>query len=186
MKTSTNRAVLFRILDRALIGALLLAGVQLARAAEIIPAIGLTHTVDGGQNRAFGSLALRAGVAPMLKGELGLAYRSEEMNGGDLKVKSWPVTASLWLSPLPTLYAGGGVGWYNTTLDYKETLPFKDETSRKFGVHLGGGFQIPLGPLAALDLSGRYVFLDKQKSQLPPNEFDPDYWSTSVGLAIKF
>jgi len=40
--------------------------------------------------------------------------------------------------------------------------------------------------VAALDLNGRYVFLDQATSALPPNGFDPDFWTTSVGLAIKF
>ena len=30
----------------------------------------------------------------------------------------WPITASLWFTPIPMLYAGGGVGWYQVTLNY--------------------------------------------------------------------
>ena len=40
--------------------------------------------------------------------------------------------------------------------------------------------------MASLDLNGRYIFMDKSESQLPPNEFDPDFWSTTLGLAIRF
>jgi hypothetical protein len=180
-----------RALDRCLIGAALLMamvllGVQLAHAAEIIPSIGITKSVDGDDDaKVFGGLAMRGNLAPFLKSEIGVGYRSENVAGDDLKVRMWPVTASLWLTPVPTLYAGGGVGWYHTTLDYASSLPFEDETSQKFGVHLGGGLNIPFGP-AALDLNGRYVFLDKEQSQLPPNEFDPDFWTTSLGLAIRF
>lgn len=97
----------------------------------------------------------------------------------------WPLTASLWVSPIPTLYAGGGVGWYHTTIQYPSALGLADQTTQKFGVHLGGGFSIPLLPaIASLDLNGRYVFLERQASQLPPNQFDPDFWSVSAGLAI--
>ena len=34
-------------------------------------------------------------------------------------------------------------------------------------------------------IGGRYVFLEKQGTRLPPNEFDPDFWTATAGLAIK-
>ncbi len=189
---STTRRELLRLLDRAVIGgilllALLLLGVQAARAGEIVPSIGVTRAVDnpGSEAKTFGGLAVRGNIAPLLKTEVGLAYRSETFNGGDLKVRMWPLTASLWVTPIPTVYVGGGVGWYHTTLQYVG-LPLAEETSQEFGVHLGGGLTVPLAPMAALDLNGRYIFMGQQASQLPPNSFDPDFWSTSAGLAIRF
>jgi len=191
MQTRPRRVM--SLLDRALIGAVLLIvivllGVEAARAAEIVPSVGITRSLDNGGAgaTAFGGLALRARLAPLVKSEIGVAYRSETYDDGDLAVRMWPVTASLWLNPVPTLYAGGGVGWYHTTLDYRSALSFPDATTQKFGAHLGGGMNIPILPMAAIDLNGRYVFMEKQQSQLPPNQFDPDFWSTSVGLAIKF
>lgn len=158
-----------------------------ATAGEIVPQIGITRSVHGEADaQVFGGLAVRGKVAPFLKSEVGLAYRSEELSGGDVTVRMWPLTASLWATPLPTLYVGGGVGWYHTTLEYEPSLGLVNETEQEFGVHLGGGFAIPLAPMAAIDLQGRYIFMDDQQSQLPPNEFDPDFWSTSVGLAIRF
>lgn len=168
--------------------AMLVVGIEIASAgAEIIPSIGVTKPVHDSEADAkvYGGLALRATMIPGLKAEIGAAYRSEERLNGDLKVRMWPVTGSLWLTPLPIVYAGGGVGWYHTTLDYPEALGIADKTSQQFGVHLGGGLEIPLG-MAALDLNGRYVFLKKESSALPPNEFDPDFWTTTLGLAIKF
>ena len=72
------------------------------------------------------------------------------------------------------------------TLDFDESLPIEDETQQKFGVHVGGGLGVPLGPSLAIDLNGRYVFLEKEESALPPAEFDPDFWSTTLGLAFRF
>ncbi len=189
MQTQPRR--ILSLLDRAVIGllifvALLLLGIEAARAAEIMPSVGVSHAIEGGENQTFFGLALRQSVAPMLKGELGVAYRSESRSNDDLKVRMVPVTGSLWVSPLPTLYAGGGIGWYYTTLSYRDALLIPGTTEQKFGTHLGGGFSLPIGPIAAIDLNGRYVFMKKQASQLPPNSFDPDFWSTTVGLAIKF
>jgi len=168
----------------------LVTGIAIANAAEIIPAAGLTKSVngDGNEANAFGSLALRGQMFPMMETEVGVSYRSESRDGDDLKVRMWPVTASLWLTPLPALYAGGGVGWYNITFDYSDDLvpPIEDETHQDFGVHLGGGVRVPLAPAAALDLNGRYVMLREQDDKLVPEHFDPDFWTMSLGLAIKF
>lgn len=159
-----------------------------AAATEIIPSLGITKSArnSGESAKVYGGIALRGSLFPFVKSEIGVAYRKETRFAGDLDVKMWPVTASLWLTPIPTLYAGGGVGLYHTTLDYAATLPVQDETHREFGMHVGGGIAIPLSSMAAIDMNGRYVFMDSQQAQLPPRTFDPDYWSTTVGLAIRF
>ena len=69
------------VLDRAIIGALLilvvlLLGVQIARAGELIPALGWTRAINGDQTKMFGSLAFRGDLLPFLKSEVGAGYRS--------------------------------------------------------------------------------------------------------------
>ncbi|OGF20251.1 MAG: hypothetical protein A2V63_03230 [Candidatus Eisenbacteria bacterium RBG_19FT_COMBO_70_11] len=181
-----------RIIDRVLIGALiflvvLLIGIQAVHAAEIVPSLGLSRPVNGdAATHTFLGLAVRGHLAPMLKSEIGLGYRSDAYFDGALRVRQWPLTASLWVTPLPTLYAGGGAGIYVTTYDYQGSLPYPDTRDPSFGMHLGGGFDVPLGPLAALDLNGRYVMLQKRDMPISPREFKPDFWTTSPGLAIRF
>lgn len=167
--------------------AVLLSAAGTSVAAEIVPSIGLTKPVDGGNDTKLSvGLALREHLAPILKGELAVAYRSESRFDDQLAVRSWPVTASLYLAPVPALYGGAGVGWYQTTFDYANDSPLlRDETKQLFGVHVGGGMQVPLAA-AALDLNGRYVMLRDQESRLVPEEFDPDFWNLSLGLAFKF
>jgi opacity protein-like surface antigen len=170
-----------------LFGAALLLSVGPAAAAEIIPSVGLTRSVDSDDTESLLGLALRGSLlGQVVKTEIGAQYRSESLYGGDLSVRQWPVTASVWLSPVPSLYAGAGVGWYHTTYDYEDELGLDDNTEQNFGVHVGGGLRVPLIPQAALDLQGRYVFLQDQESQLVPESFDPDFWSLSLGLAIGF
>ena len=178
---------------RFLIGTLLLAilvalPAGISRAAQLIPSVGFTKSTDSsaGSGKVYGGVALRAPLLPFLSVEGGIAYRDESTSNGDLTVRMWPVTASLWLTPVPVLYAGGGLGWYRTSYDYESTLPFEDTTTNDVGVHLGGGLAIPLAPRLGLDLNGRYIFMqDDNKVQLP-TEFNPGFWSTSVGLAISF
>ena len=156
-----------------------------AGALEIIPSVGITRSVESDDVTKQMGLALRTSIVPrLLQSEIGGSYRSEKQNGGAIEAKMWPVTASLWLSPIPTLYAGAGVGWYHTTLHYQESLGIPDDTKQNFGVHLGGGMKLPLAPGVALDFSGRYVFLQNQESHLVPRTFDPDYWTLTAGLAL--
>ncbi|MEO5988573.1 MAG: outer membrane beta-barrel protein [Candidatus Eisenbacteria bacterium] len=159
-----------------------------AGAVQLIPSIGLTKAVDdrSGDAKAYGSLALRSSLAPFLDFELGIAYREQSYFDDQLKLRMWPVTASAWVRPVPTLYAGAGVGYYPTTFDYADAVPIEDSTSDRLGVHLGAGVDLPLGPRLALDLHGRYIMLREQHSRLVPETFDPDFWNASLGLAIKF
>jgi opacity protein-like surface antigen len=167
--------------------AALYAGV--AHAFEIIPSLGLTKSTDAsaGDAKASGGLALRMPLMSFLKAEGGISYRQDSFSDGEATIKQWPVTLSLWASPFPMLYAGGGIGWYRTTIDYASDLPFKDTTSMTTGVHLGGGFLVPIATNLSLDLNGRYIFMSKDNNNVQvPTTFDPDYWTTSLGLAIRF
>ncbi|MBI5836801.1 MAG: outer membrane beta-barrel protein [Candidatus Eisenbacteria bacterium] len=164
-----------------------LAETSAAPGGQLIPSVGMTRSVDGDQARASVGIAARAPLMPgLLDAELGVSYRSQQYYGGTMTVRSWPLTASAWLTPMRPLYAGGGVGWYNTSYRYSAGSPGEDRTTQKLGLHLGGGMQLPLGRSVALDASGRYIFLGKEDSGLFPDKYNPDSWVTSVGLAIRF
>ena len=66
-------------MDRILIGALLflvmvLLGIRAARAAEIVPSVGLSRSTSGdGNAKAFAGLAVRGSIVPMVKSEIGVA-----------------------------------------------------------------------------------------------------------------
>jgi len=169
--------------------ALALASAGVVHAVEIIPSIGATKSIDdnGGDAQAFGGLAIHAPLLTFLRLEGGIAYRVDTYSNGDLKARQWPVTASVWAAPFPMVYAGGGIGWYRTTLDYNSNLPYHDTTSNRMGVHLGGGVIVPVAPKLGIDVSGRYIFMQKDANNVQlPTTFNPDFWNLAVGLAIKF
>lgn len=171
----------------ALLVAVVTANGSRARAVEIIPSLGVTKSTDenAGDAKAFGGLAARFSVLPFLKLEGGIGYRQDSFGGGDVTMRQWPMTASVWAAPLPMVYAGGGFGWYRTSFDYRNELPFESSTTLKTGVHLGGGVSVPVAPKLALDLNGRYIFMQKGNDPAQvPTTFDPDFWSLSLGLAI--
>jgi opacity protein-like surface antigen len=186
----TNHKELRAVSRRAMFGAIafalaLLAGIQVARAGEIVPSVGLTRNVDGSTTKASANLAVRGNLGPLMP-EIAVGYRSEDRAAVETR-RMWPVTASLYLTPIPMLYAGGGVGWYHTTVDFADATGLADHTREDFGVHLGGGVQVPLGSAAGLDLGGRYVMMRNQdEDRLIPQHFNPDFWMTNIGLAIKF
>ena len=165
---------------------LLLAGLSSARAGEIVPSIGMSRATDGGAGQTFLGLEMRGNVAPMVKIGLGVGYRSEEMYNGDVKVRIIPVTASVWASPVPMFYAGGGIGEYVTAVTYKDQLLIPDASTTVFGAHLGGGMSFPLAPVASIDLQGRYVYMRDQDTAVGSGSFNPSFWNVSAGVAIKF
>jgi len=172
----------------ALLTLLAIAGARTAPAAELIPSFGVTKSMDANASSAqgFGGLAIRTSLFPFLKAEGGIAYRQDSFASGDLKVRQWPVTVSAWLTPFPMVYAGGGLGWYRTTYDYRSDLPYQDSTIRTMGVHIGGGVEVPVAERMSLDLNGRYVFMQQDANNIQvPTSFNPDFWNLTVGLAIK-
>jgi hypothetical protein len=158
------------------------------KAIEIIPSLGMTKAIDAnaGDAKFSGGLALRAPLLPFLKIEGGIAYRQDSFFDEGLKVRMWPVTASAWLAPFPMLYVGGGLGWYRTSYDFQSPLQGANVTTDKIGVHIGGGVSVPIAPKLGLDINGRYIFMQKNNDIQLPTTFNPDFWSTSVGVAIRF
>ena len=183
------------IIYRAAIGALilfvaLLVGISTAHAVELVPSIGITRTSqDNADSKSYYGFAFRGNLLPMFKHESAIGYRSEEVTDPlgllTLKMTTVPITESIWFQPIPLVYAGAGVGFYFSSLTY-ENVPVPETQERKFGYHIGGGVNFPLAPMIAVDLQGRYVFMDEVPTSLPQGNLDPDFWSTSVGIAIKF
>jgi hypothetical protein len=165
----------------------LCAAVKAHASTEIIPSVGLTRSADTDAAKSELGLALRGSIIPsVLDLELKGQYRKQDELGGQLTERMWPVTASLYVTPLRALYAGGGVGWYHTTLDYSAPSVLPDETHQKFGVHASAGVRMPLADALALDLNGRYTWLENQETATIPNKFNPDFWDMSLGLAFRF
>lgn len=182
-----------KIGDRALIGGLVfvvlvLIGAEMAHATEIMPSIGVSHPTNGGDSKLYTGIALRNSLAPFVQTDLSVAYRKEEFSSFGATATTWPVTASVWLAPIPFAYAGGGVGWYPTSFSYQGAPAgvALAATDQRFGTHWGGGLRMPLAPMLGLDLNARYVVLqDKNDSSLPSN-YNPEFWSMALGLGFKF
>ena len=167
--------------------ALLLTTLGAAHAAQIVGSLGISQAPDGGSNQTFYAVALRNALLPKTQGEIQVGYRSEsrEVAGQSFDLRTTPVTLSLWASPVPMFYAGGGVGLYVQSVKYGGNIyPASNDTN--FGAHLGGGMHFSMTPMVGLDLQGRYVFLKDQATALASGNFNPSFWTLSAGLAIGF
>ena len=187
MRLDNNRNLFLALILGSLAALVMCAAVKAQAATEIIPSAGLTRGTDSDETKAIYGLALRTSAIPSLVDlELKGQYRNQMVLSGAAREHQWPVSASLWLTPLRVLYAGAGVGWYHTTLDFQGPTAPPTETFEKFGVHAGGGLRVPFGSAAALDLNGRYVWMENQESVSIPQKFNPDFWDMSLGLAFRF
>ncbi len=112
-------------------------------------------------------------------------YRNEDL-GGDVEMKSWPVTASLMIYPIPVVYALGGLGWYNSTLDFPDGSLFEDQTDTQLGYHLGAGVELPVATNLRLTGDFRYHFVDYEFDDIPSTigNVDADAFSLNGGVII--
>ncbi|HMB70324.1 MAG TPA: outer membrane beta-barrel protein [bacterium] len=125
-------------------------------------------------------------IGSMFAVEGAVDYRSTDI--GPAEVKTWPVTASLVVSPIPFAYGLAGVGWYNTTLDLPPELAELEVTEREFGYHAGAGVRFPLAPVLSFvgDLRYSYVGYDFDEFTDTVAEFDGgDYVALNLGLMFE-
>lgn len=133
------------------------------------------------------------GVLGRLRGDLigveaAIDYRKDNL-GGDVSVKTWPVTASLLIYPFTPIYGLAGFGWYNATVEYPVLGSTKSNTSTQLGYHLGAGLEIPVSPNVSLNGEFRYIFLDYKFAKLEdfPNDVSKRKANSfSVSAAILF
>ena len=183
-----------RVVDRALIGVIVLlvlivVGAEIAHSAELIPSAGFSRPADGGTAKVYTGLAMRSSLMPFIQSEIGVAYRREDVGSvSGASATTWPVTASVWVAPIPFLYAGGGLGWYHTSFSYEgaPAAAALATTQQSFGTHVGGGLRMPIAPMLGLDLNARYVILQKKNDSTLPSNYDPKFYSVALGLGVKF
>lgn len=178
------------LIQRAAIGLLvflllLLAGLRSAHAVEIVPSVGVSKMTDADDQKVFVALGLRQSLLPRIETEINVGYRKEAEEGA-FEMSTIPVTLSLWVSPVPMLYAGGGAGAYFQAFRYDDSLLIPNESETQWGAHVGGGFRFPLAPMAKVDLNAKYVFLGEKTTTFSTGSFDPSFWTASAGLAIGF
>lgn len=130
-----------------------------AQSISIGPQLGFVKSTDADQTSLMPGLAARLELMGFgIEGAL--YYKSEDFRNGAVKTKSYPINITVLWKLLPLIHAEGGVGWYNTQIDYSNIITsIRNETKSNMGYHLGAGVEVPLGNIV---LTGdiRYVFLN--------------------------
>jgi len=189
----------FVIVSVASIGLLTSAGAARAGLFGLGGHVGYFRVADEGEKKFFAGAHARLNLPLVLTIEGALDYRpsaSREVGGAaqgaDLDVTTYPITISAMIHPFPLVYVLGGVGWYNTTIEFSGSSPFggpDSETNDNFGSHIGAGVEFPIGGDKSLGADVRYVFLDYDITKLDLGgirELDADYLSFQVGLTFNF
>lgn len=117
--------------------------------------------------------------------EAAVDYRNEDLGAG-FDLKTWPVTASLLIYPLPQLYGLAGLGWYNSTLDAPEGIVLEDHTDTRLGYHVGAGVELPISRNVNFIGDLRYLFVDRDFRDLPEEigDVEANYFSINIGGVV--
>ncbi|HVE41331.1 MAG TPA: OmpW family outer membrane protein [Planctomycetota bacterium] len=157
---------------------------------SIGPEGGYLHARDADRGTWFGGAKARLHLLRFLAAEASITFHQNHYADGDIVVTQYPVqlTAFLYIIPVGPIrpYILGGVGWYYTRTDYKDSLSaINDTTDHFFGVHLGAGAEIMLGKSASIDADVRYIFINATTQQvLEDRNFN--YWQITFGLNFYF
>ena len=110
----------------------------------------------------MGGAQVRAYLTKFFAVEGSADYRQEHNNATSTTLDIYPVQVSGLLYILPDSpvapFLLGGVGWYHTKVRAPGGI---DETSNRFGSHVGGGVQFFLSRHFSLDGTYRYLFTDR-------------------------
>jgi len=158
-------------------------------AFSIGPAGGYLRARGSDRGTWFAGAQARLRILHMLAAEASITFHQSHYENGDILVTQYPVTltAMLYIIPVGPVrpYILGGVGWYYTRIDYKDSLNFiDDQTDHFFGVHLGAGVELMLGKSASLDADFRYIFINATNEQVINRDFN--YWQVTFGLNFFF
>lgn len=140
--------------------------------------------LDNDETTNMGGIFLRA-RSQYLGIEGAVDYRNEDLPA-NVDVKSWPVTASLMVFPIPGVYGLAGLGWYHTTVDFPREISFEDRTDSQLGYHVGFGVELPTTSAIRVTSDARWLFVDYDFEDIPDSvgNVDADSFALSVGVAL--
>jgi opacity protein-like surface antigen len=140
------------------------------------------QSTDDNSNMVGAQLRLRGTVIGV---EGAIDYRNDKL-GNDIELKSWPISASLLVYPIPSVYALAGLAWYNTTLDFPNNSTYDDNTQSELGYHFGAGVELPLAPKVKLTGDIRWQFIDYEFDEIPSSigKVDANSYSLNVGFLL--
>lgn len=154
------------------------------------PVAGLIFAKDADRGTWFGGVQARLHLAKFFAVEAAITFHQNHYEDGDVVVTQYPVqlTAFLYIIPEGPIrpYILGGVGWYYTRVDYKDSFAVinKDQTEHQFGEHFGAGVEFMLGAHSSLNADVRYIFINATNDSVFSGDFN--YWQLTLGVNFYF
>lgn len=151
---------------------------------------------DGdGESQRFTGGHIRALLSPRTGIEVSLERRTDTNEEETLRVRQYPLQASLLLFPVRSAFAPyvlGGGGWYTTrveVLDGETTV--SSESTRKFGWHGGFGAELRFGRRMSAHADYRYTHLsfgDDEEEESGLLQFLPSHKGSmwTAGFTVYF
>jgi hypothetical protein len=153
------------------------------------PQIGVFKAIDADNTNFVGGAAARLKFGEIFGFEASINYRQEKYYNNSVTVKNWPVMITGLIYPIPLVYGGIGVGWYNSSFTYNNELlglNYSSDNQQKFGWHFGGGIDVPIGNFGKIVGDLRYVFLNYDFEEFPGSEnSNADYIVFMIGFLFK-
>ncbi len=142
-----------------------------AHAADLVVSTGLaSETGPVRETRVVSTFAIRGFTAPGFVSEASVRGMRSALHA----------QLSLWRPVGRAVYVGGGG---DVALPTSEGALFASRAPN-LGYHLGGGLLLPLTRGAGLDVSARYVFLDRRAADVAPDRFSSRFWTATVGVSF--
>lgn len=158
---------------------------------SIGPAVGWLKVRDADDGTWMAGVQARLRLGRVIGVEGAITAHRSDFADDMIEVFQYPVQVSLLVFPFPDSpvepYLVGGAGWYYTRYEYDSALGLDDETDSQFGVHLGAGLMIELGPKVQIFGDFRWIFLDEpgvDNGDIENEEFD--YGQVMIGLSLVF
>jgi outer membrane protein W len=154
------------------------------------PVAGLIFAKDADRGTWFGGVQARLHFAKFFAVEAAITFHQNHYENGDVVVTQYPLqlTAFLYIIPEGPIrpYILGGVGWYYTRIDYKDSFAVvnNDQTESQFGEHFGAGVEIMLGAHSSLNADVRYIFINATNDNVFNGDFN--YWQLTLGVNFYF
>jgi opacity protein-like surface antigen len=139
---------------------------------------------DDDEKSHMAGVFARAGFT-FLGVEGAIDYHKEDLPLG-LELKSWPISATLLVYPMPVFYALAGLAWYNTTLEFPSSTPFESQSESQLGYHVGAGVELPLSPRVSLCSDLRWLFIDYEFDDIAASigDVEANALTINAGLLI--
>jgi opacity protein-like surface antigen len=129
----------------------------------------------------------RAKFSELVGMDLSINYRKEDYASGRVDVTQWPLLLSALFYPASSVYGLAGFGFYFTSFTFhsQSLIDLPDETSTRFGVHLGAGLEFELSSQISLFGDAKYVLLGydlEDFDEIRAGDFSANFFAITLGL----